>query len=198
MPDTRSLAQRIEDGERNVITLLFAGMTLVTVMQVILRYVFNAGFVWALELTTTLFSWFVFFGMSYGLKHGIHLGVDALVKLFPARAQRVLSLLAVAAGLAYAGLMFGGAYSYTERLYEIGIEMIDLPVQRWIVRIILPVGFLLLAYRLLEAGYRIWTGRMESLLTHGEASLAVEQFKQDPEGPEAEQRGSEAERGDRR
>ncbi len=36
--------------EETVIALLLAGMTLVTFAQVIARYIFNTGAVWALEL----------------------------------------------------------------------------------------------------------------------------------------------------
>jgi len=46
--------------------LLLAAMTLVTFVQVILRYVFNAGFVWVLALTIFLVAWLVLFGMSCG------------------------------------------------------------------------------------------------------------------------------------
>jgi len=36
-------------------------------VQVVLRYVFNGGFTWALEATTYLFGWMVLIGMSYGV-----------------------------------------------------------------------------------------------------------------------------------
>ncbi len=51
-------------AEEVFIGLLLATMTLVTFSQVVARYVFNAGAVWALELTTYLFAWLVLFGVS--------------------------------------------------------------------------------------------------------------------------------------
>ena len=45
--------------EEAIVAFLLAAMTLVTFTQVVLRYVFNAGFVWALELTIFLFAWLV-------------------------------------------------------------------------------------------------------------------------------------------
>ena len=110
-------------------------MTLVTFSQVVARYVFNTGFVWALELTTFMFAWMVLFGMSYGVKVSAHLGVDAFVKLFGAGPRRIFGLIAVAAGLAYAGILFIGSWTYVGKLYQIGIEAVDLPVPRWIVMI---------------------------------------------------------------
>ncbi len=55
-------------------------MTLLTFAQVVARYVFNYSFVWALELTGVLFASLIFIGMSYGVRVGSHIGVDALVR----------------------------------------------------------------------------------------------------------------------
>ena len=70
----------LEHIEEGLIVFLMAGMTLVTFMQVVVRYVFNYSFVWALELTGLMFAWLIFVGMSYGVRVGAHIGVDALVK----------------------------------------------------------------------------------------------------------------------
>ena len=66
-------------------------MTLITFMQVVARYVFNYSFVWALELVTFLFAWLIFLGMSYGVRVGAHIGVDALVKAARAARRRACS-----------------------------------------------------------------------------------------------------------
>src|SRR3546814_2851652 len=85
------IVNRLEEG---LIALLLGGMAMITFCQVVARYLFNSGAVWALELTTYLFAWLVLIGASYGVKISAHLGVDAFVKLFPARHQRYLILLA--------------------------------------------------------------------------------------------------------
>ena len=63
-----------------MIAFLLTVMTLITFMQVVARYVFNYSFVWALELVTFLFGGLIFIGISYGVRVGSHIGVDALVK----------------------------------------------------------------------------------------------------------------------
>ncbi len=70
----------LEHLEEGLIAFLMAAMTVVTFMQVVARYVFNYSFVWALELTGVMFAWLIFVGMSYGVRVGAHIGVDALVK----------------------------------------------------------------------------------------------------------------------
>jgi C4-dicarboxylate transporter DctQ subunit len=75
MMSTNNMINRLEE---NFIALLLAAMTLITFSQVIARYFFNTGAVWALELTTYLFAWLVLFGMSYGVRVGAHIGIDVV------------------------------------------------------------------------------------------------------------------------
>lgn len=174
------IINRIEEG---VIALLFAVMTLVTFSQVIARYVFNAGAVWALELTVYCFAWLVLFGISYGIKHYSHLGVDAFVKLFSRGKQRIFGLVVVAACLLYAGIMLVGAWEYVGKLYKIGIESEDLPIPQWVPMAILPVAMGLLIIRLLQVGWQIWQGQRTTLLAD-EARAAIEDLMQQEDEPQ--------------
>jgi C4-dicarboxylate transporter, DctQ subunit len=168
-----SIGRLVNELEEGFIALLFAGMTLVTFSQVVARYVFNTGVVWALELTVYLFAWLVLFGMSYGVKVHAHLGVDALVKLFPSRVQRIFGLLAVAAGLIYGTILLIGSWQYVSKLFQIGIESEDLPIPQWVPMAILPIGVALLMFRLTQIGVRIWRGEQLSLLAD-EAQHTIE------------------------
>lgn len=146
------LVERIEEG---VIVLLFAAMTIVTFAQVVLRYAFGTGLLWAVEATGYLFGWLVLFGASYVLKHRGHIGVDALVKLFPRPISRYVELLAVALSVIYAGIMVVGGYSYVWSMYTIGIEAEDMPIERWILLSIIPIGLAMFVVRLLQIGWRL-------------------------------------------
>jgi len=75
------LINHLEEG---FIALLLAAMTLLTFAQVVLRYVFNSGFVWGVEATTYMFAWLVLFGISYGIRVHAHIGIDLLVRACPA------------------------------------------------------------------------------------------------------------------
>lgn len=153
--------ERLEEG---LIALLLALMTLVTFAQVVARYVFNYSFVWALELTTVLFGWLIFIGMSYGVRVGAHIGVDALVKSLGPRAARVTAGVATALCLVYAAIFLAGGSIYVHKMYSIGIEMQDLPVAQWVPRAVLPLGFALLALRFAQVLYRLARGREVHLI----------------------------------
>jgi C4-dicarboxylate transporter DctQ subunit len=150
--------------EEYVIALLLAAMVSITFMQVIARYVFNYSFVWALELTTVLFAWLIFLGMSYGVRVGAHIGVDALVKSLSKRTQRIVGSLAAALCIVYAVIVAVGGFVYVRKMHDVGILMQDLPIEQWIPRLVLPLGFALLALRFGQVLFRLATGREAHLL----------------------------------
>jgi C4-dicarboxylate transporter DctQ subunit len=169
----------LEHLEEGLIAFLMAAMTLVTFMQVVARYVFNYSFVWALELTGVMFAWLIFIGMSYGVRVGAHIGVDAVVKSLSAGAARVLGIIAAALCIVYASIVFVGGFTYVRKMYEIGILMQDIPIQQWIPRVILPLGFALLAIRFAQVLYRLATGG-EAHLLGDEAKEALKLKEEEP------------------
>jgi C4-dicarboxylate transporter, DctQ subunit len=174
----RSLTRRLEES---AIALLLAGMTIVTFSQVIARYVFNSGWPAALEFTTIMFAWLVLFGASYAMRIGAHLGVDILIRLFPAPVYRTITVLGALACIAYAGILFYGSCGnpfatghicgagYVGKMYAVGLKTPDLHWPRWIVYAILPIGMVLFALRSGEAAVMILRGRRDGLAAGHEA-----------------------------
>ena len=156
-----------------LIALLLAAMTLLTFLQVVMRYVFNSGFTWAVELTSIMFAFMIFIGISYGVRVSAHIGVDALVKLLPHKVRRFVSILAVLLCLLYAGIVIFGSYTYVMKMKEFGIELEDLPVPIWMVRAILPIGFVLLALRFLPVLFNLVSGKSDRLRLADEVEEAL-------------------------
>lgn len=146
-------------AEEYLIAVIIAVMTMLTFTQVVLRYCFNAGFLWALEANFYLFGWLVLIGMAYCVRERAHIGVDAAVRLLSPPLRRAVGLLVALLALAYAGLMVYGAVRYVDRLRIIGVEAEDIAVERWILTLCLPIGFGLLFVRLAGMGWRIASGR---------------------------------------
>jgi len=154
----------LKNFEEGLIVVLMAAMTLLTFVQVVARYVFNDSLVWAMEATGIMFAWLIFVGMSYGVRVGAHIGVDALVKSLGARAARNAASVAAALCTVYALLVAFGSYQYVYKLYSIGILMQDIPIEIWIPRVVLPLGFLLLAFRFAQVLWRLLHGQDGQLL----------------------------------
>ncbi len=194
----------VRSFEESVLAILLAAMTLVSFTQVVARYGFNTGWGGALEFTRILFAWLILFGMSYGVKIGSHLGVDAAIRLFPARIFRMLAIFGALCGVAYAVILIysdwlqvfgisarGGAVDYWSKMFKIGIGLDDLRypdliqelfgtqerVQRWIAYLILPTGLAFFAYRCIQAAWAIFIGEREMMIAAHEAEDLVAENK---------------------
>ncbi|WP_150526313.1 TRAP transporter small permease [Roseibium sediminis] len=192
---------RFEEG---VLALLLAAMTIVSFTQVVARYGFNSGWTGALEFTRILFAWLILFGMSYGVKMGSHLGVDAVIRLFPKPLFRAVAVFGALCGVVYALTLLwsewlhifglntrGGAIDYWMKMYKIGIGLDDLRypdivietfgtkerVQRWIAYLILPIGLALFLFRCVQACWQIITGEREMMIAAHEAEELVAENK---------------------
>ena len=98
--------------EETAIAVLLGLMTVVTFVNVVLRYGFNTSLIWGLEVTLILFAWLVILGMSYAVRVTAHLGVDAVTSRLSPAWQRIVALVAAAFCLAYAILLLKGAWDY--------------------------------------------------------------------------------------
>jgi C4-dicarboxylate transporter DctQ subunit len=150
---------RLEEG---VLATLLALMTILTFVQVVLRYAFNSGLVWSLEATTYLFAALILFGMSYGVRTHTHIAVDLVIRRLPKRAAKIVNLVAILACLSYALLMLYGSAVFVDRLMILGNHARDIPLPKWLLTVTMPLGFTLLAFRFLEAGWRILRGERET------------------------------------
>lgn len=61
--------------------LLLLGVVVVVVLQVAMRYMFNAPTVWSEELATLMFVWFVLLGIPVALRHQEHIRVEIITEL---------------------------------------------------------------------------------------------------------------------
>jgi C4-dicarboxylate transporter DctQ subunit len=159
--------------EEWIISLMLLAMTGLTFVQVVMRYVFNSGLTWAMELTTVFFAVMIFVGVSYGVRVGSHIGVDALVKLLSPGKRKFFGVLAVLLCLAYVGFIIAGSMEYVLKMKQVGIELEDMPIERWQVLAVMPLGMALTGFRFLQILYDLLSGRADSLRLADEAAEAM-------------------------
>ncbi len=181
----------INSLEEAIISLLLASMTLLVFVEVVLRFGFGIGMMWSQELTLLLSAWMVLFGVSYGLKVGSHIGVDALVKILPPKMRRIVSGAAVVACLGYCGLFLEGSWVYLEKMHMIGIELEDMPIPKWIGHSILLIGMVLIAVRLLQLLWAICTGKIDGFKLADEAKDSMHLIEE-TKAQATDQRGESA------
>lgn len=139
---------------------------------------------WANEFTAVCFAWLIFFCMSYGVRIGGHIGVDALVNLFSTRTRRILAFIGLSACLLYGFIIFYASLEWVYTFYIHGTLTNGLDrfgIARWHVTVIVPIGFLLFIIRYLEIGYRLIKGEQDSLGLADEAKDALEELELEQE-----------------
>ena len=114
--------------------------------NVLLRYLFSYGTVWAQELEWHLLAPLILFGMSYALLHGEHVRVDVLYANFSPRKRLYVDLLSAALSVTISVIIIWLSYQYVQQSYVIGEQSSDpggLPY-RWLLKLLIPLGFLFL------------------------------------------------------
>ncbi len=124
---------------------------------------------WAQELCIYMFIWMAKFGAAYGVRTGIHVGVDLLVNRVPPHSRKQVILFSLLCGAFFTGMIaaFGG--SFVTEMFKTGQQSNDLEAPMWIVYLAIPVGSGLMCFRFLQVSWHYyWTG---DLPHHNEAQV---------------------------
>lgn len=103
-------------------------MTVFIFYQIIMRYVFNSAPDWTEEVSRYLFVWSSFIAAGMGVREHVHIGIDAVVRLFPPGLQRVTQyvvaciILSLGAFLTWYGWKVVGI-TYTQLSPTVGLPM---------------------------------------------------------------------------
>lgn len=125
---------------------LALGLALVMGANVLFRYGFSLGFIWAQELEWHIFIPICLFGMSYALLHGEHVRVDVLFQSFKPRTKHAIEVLSAILSMAFCLIVIWLSIPYVYQSWSIGEGTanpggID---YRYIVKALIPIGFAVL------------------------------------------------------
>ncbi|WP_284638520.1 TRAP transporter small permease [Paenibacillus silviterrae] len=85
----QKLALSLDSFFEGISLAALCGMTLIVILQVVTRKLFNFVFFWSEEVTLLLMVWFSFMGISIGFREKLHIAMDSFTNLFGARFNRV-------------------------------------------------------------------------------------------------------------
>ena len=175
--------------EEWLISVLMACATLIIFFAVIHRFLASSrlpgvqdwalqlNFSWAQELCIIMFVWMCKFGAAYGVRTGIHVGVDVVVnRLAPKMRARVI-LFGLLAGALFTGSVAAlgasfvwdnGAHYAFLKLFHMDLGPVyegpttpDLEWPTWIVYSAIPLGSSLMCLRFLQVAWAYWkTGEL--------------------------------------
>ncbi len=132
---------------------LALAMIALVATNVLLRYSFSLGSVWAQELEWHLLATVILLGMSYSLQRGDNVRVDVFYADFKPRTKFVVSVFSGLLQLAVALLFIKLSLGYVGQSFAIGETSADpggIPF-RWAIKSLIPIGFGLLALQTVGA-----------------------------------------------
>nr|WP_136624092.1 TRAP transporter large permease subunit [Bradyrhizobium centrolobii] len=108
---------------------------------------------WAQELCIYMFIWMAKFGAAYGVRTGIHVGVDLLVNRLPEYSRKQVILFALLCGAIFTGMIAAFGASFVGEMFHTGQQSNDLEAPMWLVYLAIPLGSGLMCFRFLQVAW---------------------------------------------
>jgi C4-dicarboxylate transporter DctQ subunit len=175
--------------EEIIITFLIGAATVIIFVAVVHRYL--SGFAipglqdwlltinmsWAQELCIYMFVWMAKFGAAYGVRSGIHVGVDVIVNRLPDTRRVKCVIIGIAGGALFTSLIgtLGARFVWENGMHYatftlLGMNVGDVPQgpttpdlewPTWIIYAAVPLGSYLMCFRFLQVGWKFFrTGEL--------------------------------------
>jgi len=147
-----NLLERLERAgslfETVLLVTLLSSMMLLAVGQIVLREVFNTGFVWADELIKLMVLWLAMVGSIAAARENRHIRIDALSHVLPELGIRVIRIFVDLFAAFVCGVIAWHAWKYLQVEIEYqDTVLVNIPA--WIAHSVLPAAFLLVSFRFL-------------------------------------------------
>lgn len=174
----KSLLKGLEKAETALVTVALIGMTIAVFLQVFFRFAggldfyletkgVGEGFVrsitgwlymtsldiltWTEELARYFMVWTVFVGAALGARLGVHVGLEAVVNLFPAKVTRAVCLVVGFISLVFCLLLCYYSVSMVGQIAGRGQLSPAMEIPMTWVYAAAPVGSLLMAVHFMQA-----------------------------------------------
>ncbi|MEW9673234.1 TRAP transporter small permease [Ammoniphilus sp. 3BR4] len=136
--------------EETICVILFAAMVILTFTQVLSRFVFNLSLGWTEEISRFFFIWLVYISAAMAAKHRRHIRVELIDQFLPRGISKWAGLLSDLLWIGFALLVAFQGYNVAMLIMGHGqlSPAVQLPMG-WIYMII-PFGFVLIAFRVLQ------------------------------------------------
>ena len=122
-------------------------------------FLISLNFSWAQELCIYMFIWMAKIGAAYGVRTGIHVGVDVLINALSPAWRKKFVVFGLLAGALFTGVVAAFAIRFVYELYHTEQVSADLEMPMWLVYMGLPIGSSLMCFRFLQVCWKfIQTG----------------------------------------
>ena len=146
----------LDEAEKIICAAIFLAMTGLGFVNVVVRYLTSYSFAATQELLLDGFLLITVFGAAIAARRGEHLAVTLVTDLLPAAGRRIAVAISAALSVLLLALSAWYTLGLVQNQYESGVTSSGMQIPEWYVSAGLPVGFTLIAIRLVQAGFAEW------------------------------------------
>jgi len=158
-----------------VAALLVVAETLILLMGVVSRFVFNQPLVWSDELASLLFLWLAMIGAAIALSRGSHMRLSTVTATMPRKWRLRLEALGVGVPLVFLALLFRPAQDYVDDQSFIETPALSWPggIRAYAMLVGVALMLLISVLKLLRLG---WRETLMAALVLGVLALGLWEF----------------------
>ena len=110
-----------------------------------------------------MFIWVAKFGAAYGVRTGIHVGVDVLVNRLPLGPRQAVIIFGLLCGALFTGTIGTLGASFVWEIAATDEVSADMEAPMWLVYLAIPCGSYLMCFRFLQVAWHFArTGKLPS------------------------------------
>lgn len=140
--------------EEILLVTLLSTMVLLVLTQIFLRNAFNSGITGGDSLIRHLVLWGAFVGAGLATREGSHVRIDVASRVLPEKWKKPIEVIIDLFSVTVCSILVYASYNFVSVEHE-GLGKLPfggIPI--WIIQVIMPVGYLVVALRFASKGVR--------------------------------------------
>ena len=137
--------------EEAIIAVGLLTSALILFINVVLRYFFQSGIVWAEEFTRYSIIWITFVGGSVAVRYGAHLAVSALLEVVNEKNKKLLTAIAYIVSIIFTVFLFIYGTQNTLAIKATKQLTPSMEIPAYWINLAIPVGGFLMTLRFIQA-----------------------------------------------
>ena len=150
MSQTENIFSRLDKagrlGEDAVLVIILTALILLAASQIVMRNLFNFGFIWTDEMLRMLVLWIAVAGAVAASRTDKHINIAILDRFLPEKIKLLVKIIVHIFTAAVCGVVTWYSVQFVQMSHEFG-DILMGSVPAWWLQLILPVGFGLISYR---------------------------------------------------
>jgi len=138
----------IEKTETAVLVAVLAVMVVFAFLQVVLRNIFDEGILWGDIFLRHLVLWVGFLGASLAARESKHINIDLFTRFLSDKGKIISHIITGLFSVFICVLLTDASWTFVQDEQMMGTEIFN-NVPAWYFQVIIPIGFLLMAFRFL-------------------------------------------------